>query len=159
MHPRTVATLNDLESAVWFVHVGQNDTGAAIVLRSWQEAITHCGSPEWKKLCLEAANQFAERLAERSPKRYEMWNEIVDDLKPITIPFVRRKTKLVVDQHHLPRIFEAVVQWDILHVCLEAEYADVFPPAFYASQAYWYMKGHFPCGWQGNFPEGKLIIY
>ena len=53
----------------------------------------------------------------------------------------------------------SAVQWDILHVCMEAEYADVYPPGFYASQAYWYVKGHFPCGWQGEFPNGKLIVY
>jgi hypothetical protein len=58
-----------------------------------------------------------------------------------------------------PRTFEDAVQWDILNVCMEAEYADIYPPGFYASQAYWYVKGHFPCGWQGNFPEGKLIMY
>jgi hypothetical protein len=56
-------------------------------------------------------------------------------------------------------VFENMVQWDILHVCMEAEYADVYPPGFYASQAYWYVKGHYPCGWQGEFPKGKLIIY
>ena len=42
---------------------------------------------------------------------------------------------------------------------MEAEFADVYPPGFYASQAYWYVKGHFPCGWQGEFPNGTLIIY
>jgi len=53
-----------------------------------------------------------------------------------------------------------MVQWEILGVCMEAEYADVYPPGFYASQAYWYVKGHFPCGWEGGeFPKGKLIIY
>jgi len=56
-------------------------------------------------------------------------------------------------------MFEHCVQWDILHVCMEAECADVFPAAYYASQAYWYVKGHFPCGWEGEFPKGKLIIY
>lgn len=42
---------------------------------------------------------------------------------------------------------------------LKARYADVCPPGFYASQAYWYVQGHFPCGWQGEFPKGKLVVY
>ncbi len=37
--------------------------------------------------------------------------------------------------------------------------ADVYPPGFYASQAYWYASGHFPCGWRGKVPQGKLIVY
>lgn len=24
---------------------------------------------------------------------------------------------------------------------------------------YWYMRGHFPCGWDGVWPEGKLIVF
>jgi len=65
----------------------------------------------------------------------------------------------VVRENDLPKAFEDTVQWDIIHLCMEAEYADVYPPGFYASQGYWYAKGHFPCGWQGEFPLGTRIIY
>lgn len=40
---------------------------------------------------------------------------------------------------------------------MEAEYADIFRPAFYASQAYWYVKGHFPCGWEVAFQAENLL--
>lgn len=30
---------------------------------------------------------------------------------------------------------------------------------FYVKLLEWYRKGHWPCGWQGTYPEGKLIIY
>jgi hypothetical protein len=159
MHARTDATLERLDKANWFSCVGVKDTEAAIVLSSWQEATESCASLEWQNLCIEASNQYCERLVERSIERFKQWNTIVDNLKVITIPFVRGKVASVVRKERLPKIFEDMVQWDILHVCLEAEYADVYPPGFYASQAYWYVKGHFPCGWEGNFPEGKLIIY
>jgi hypothetical protein len=75
------------------------------------------------------------------------------------VPLVLRKTKAVVEANHLPRGFVDTVQWDILRLCMEAEYADVFPPGFYASQAYWYMQGHFPCGWEGEFPQGRLTVF
>lgn len=159
MHPRTAATLEQLEKADWFACVGKKDTTAAIVLSSWQEAFDQCSSDEWQNLCLEAANQFCERLVERSKERWRMWNDIVIEIKETTEPFVRRKIEAVVREHNPPPMFEQSVQWDILHVCMEAEYADVFPPAYFASQAYWYVKGHFPCGWEGEFPKGKLIIY
>ena len=65
----------------------------------------------------------------------------------------------VVAQVNLPSVFFETVNWDILHVCLEAEFADVISPSYYASQAYWYVVGHFPCVWEGQFPVGKLVIY
>jgi hypothetical protein len=80
-------------------------------------------------------------------------------LKAITIPFVQHKIEAVVGQNNLPTVFENMVQWDILGVCLESEFADLYPPGFFTSNAYWYTKGHFPCGWQGDFPQGKLMIY
>jgi hypothetical protein len=99
------------------------------------------------------------RLLEKNKDRYRQWNDVVEMLKPTTIPFVQRKIEATVKQHDLPKVFEDTVQWDILGVCMESEFADVYPPGFFASNAYWYMKGHFPSGWQGEFLKGTLIIY
>ena len=163
MQPQTAATLEQLEKADWFTNVGTfggiQDRSKVILVRSWREAIDRCSSVEWENLCLEAANQYRQRLLERSPERFNQWNDIVASLKPTTEPLVRRKIEAVVREHDLPKVFEDTVQWDILHVCLEAEYADVYQPGFYASQAYWYVKGHFPCGWEGDFPNGTLIVF
>lgn len=159
MHPRTIATLEKLEKADWFVRVGVKDAATAVVLSSWQDAIAHCSSAEWENLGLEAANQYRARLLERAKDRYNQWNDLVVQLKPVTEALVRRKIEVVVRENGLPKVFEDTVQWDILHVCMEAEYADVYPPGYYASQAYWYVKGHFPCGWEGDFPNGKIVIF
>lgn len=159
MHPRTLATLNELKRAQWFGSVGVRDTDAARIVFSWEEAIEHCGSVEWENLCLEARNQYCERLAERSPQRFQQWNDITKMLKPDVQALVREKAAPVVEANNLPKVFVDTIDWDILGVCMEAEYADVHPPGFFASQAYWYIKGHFPCGWEGDFPNGRLIIY
>lgn len=160
MHPRTKETLEMLRQGEWFRNVGVRDTQAAEVLSSWGEAIESCGSAEWEELCMEAAHQYRARLQERSPADFEEWNDIVNDMKPAVQDLVREKTKNVIEEHNLPKVFLDTVDWDILHLCMESEFADIYPPGFYASQAYWYTKGHFPCGWQGPFPQGgKLVIY
>jgi hypothetical protein len=121
--------------------------------------VASCSSLDWENLCLEASNQYAGQLARRNRARWDQWNAVVDGIRPTVVAFVERKIRSVVTEHSLPKAFEDTVRWDILHVCMEAEYADVFPPGFYASQAYWYVQGHFPCGWVGAFPEGKLVLY
>ena len=30
---------------------------------------------------------------------------------------------------------------------------------FYIHLMEWYRKGHWPCGWEGEYPDGKLIVY
>jgi hypothetical protein len=159
MHPRTEATLEKLRQVQWFRCVGVRDTEAAEVLCSWREAIENCSSVEWENLCLQAANRYRERLVEHSPQRFEKWYDIALEIKPVTQALVREKTKDVIEANHLPPIFLNSVDWDILHLCMEAEYADVYRPRFFAGQTYWYVKGHFPCGWRGPIPNGKLIIY
>jgi hypothetical protein len=24
---------------------------------------------------------------------------------------------------------------------------------------YWYRQGHWPCGWEGDWPEGRLVVF
>lgn len=159
MNSRTLATLRDLENANWFSKVGVKDAQKAIVLPSWEEAISHCASGEWEDLCLEATNQYCERLAERSKEQFNRWNDVAAVVKTHVGPLVERKIAFVVKEFDLPKVFADTVHWDMIHLCMEAEFADVYPPSFYASQGYWYIHGHFPCGWQGDFPNGTLIVY
>jgi hypothetical protein len=160
MHQRTEAALEKLRQVEWFRNVGVKDTDSAEVLNSWVEAIEHCSSLEWENLCQEAVNQYLARLQERSPDEYRRWNDVVASVRPIALSFVREKTSDVIAKNKLPKVFLDTVNWDILHLCMEGEFADVYPPGFYASQAYWYASGHFPCGWRGTFPRsGNRIIY
>ena len=56
--------------------------------------------------------------------------------------------------------FDLYFGWDLMHMTLEHELVSLGKPHGLCSlllQAY--QAGHFPCGWEGDFPEGKLIVY
>lgn len=136
MHSRTAATLRELEESDWFANVGKQDTNAAQVLPDWGSAIASCGSDRWENLSLEAANQYRARLFERNPVKAGKWNEIVNLVKPAAVALVREKTSAVIADDALPRIFRDTVEWDILHLCMESEFSDLYQPGFYAPQGY-----------------------
>ena len=159
MKQQTIATLNQLEKADWFRSIGQQDAKNAIILTSWEEAIVSCSSENWQELLLEAANRYTEQISVRSGERFKEWNNVASTVKNVAIALVNRKTAQIIKDYSLPNIFQDTVQWDIFHLLMEAEYADIFPPGFFASQGYWYIKGHFPCGWRGGFPNGILVIF
>lgn len=159
MHPRTRATIDRLEQVDWFAAVGRPVDGPFVLVQSWDAAIASCCSQEWEDLLLEASNRYTDLISRKAPGLFQKWNKITEEMKAVTVPLVQRKIERVVRENDLPKVFEDTVQWDILAVCMEAEYADVQPPGFFKSQAYWYVSGHFPCGWEGEFPEGRLIIY
>jgi hypothetical protein len=159
MHPRTIETLGRLESASWFSRVGINEGPGVAVVMSWSQAIQHCDSDEWEDLEQEAMNQYREFIARHSKERLHLWNGTVDEVNKITRPLVDRKTAAIIRANSLPKIFKISVNYDITGVCMEAEYADMCPPGFFTNINPWYINGHFPCGWWGEFPQGKLVIY
>jgi hypothetical protein len=107
-----------------------------------------------------AINRYRERVAERSKERWMIYNDVVREVKKVTEPLVERKIAAVVREHNLPKTFSDQVRFDIACVFVESEYADVYPPSFFMANAYWYVNGHFPCGWRGEFsPKGQLVIY
>lgn len=60
----------------------------------------------------------------------------------------------------LPDKFMFAVFASLRGVALESEHSDIVPPGFYTNVILdCYLKGHFPCGWEGEFPAGRLIVY
>jgi hypothetical protein len=159
MHSTTIAILDQLEKTPWFSRIGTDVGPSAAVVTSWLEAIEYCGSFEWEAVQLEALNQYRQCLRQRSKERFQLWNDTVDEVKKITRPFVGRKIAAVVHEYNLPEIFSIQVNHDIIGLCMESEYTDVCLPGLFTSIGYWYLNGHFPCGWWGVFPQGKLVIY
>src|ERR1700752_3699285 len=147
----TTNTLEKLEKIEWFGSVGVHDVQTPNILSSWTEAIDSCSSMEWQDLLIEAANEYRKQILKVSKERFTQWNEVIREVKKYTMPMVSKKIEKVVKENSLPKIFEDTVNWDIMHLAMEAEYSDVYKPGFFASQSYWYAKGHFPCGWIGEF--------
>lgn len=159
MNYYTKATINEIESVEWFGAVGRRDVQGAVVLDSWVEAISSCSSVGWQHILLEATNQYREMLLLHSKEHFNRWNQVVDEMKVIAEPLVMRKIDRIVRLNTLPIVFEHTVKWDMLHLLVEAEYSEIVPPSFFAGIAYWYIQGHFPCGWEGEYSNGKQIIY
>lgn len=159
MQLQTRKILDELAHLAWFRNVGQHDIETMLIVASWHEAIESCRSLSWENLQLEAANQYRARLLECSKEHFKLWNAIVTDVKPLVESLVERKIAVVVDINKFDKVFVDSVKWDILHLAVETEYADICSPGFFTILAQCYRSGHFPCGWQGNYPDGRLVIY
>lgn len=44
-------------------------------------------------------------------------------------------------------------------IAAEIVAADIVPFDIFRQMWKWYRKGHWPCGWEGNWPDGKLIVF
>src|SRR6476646_4663872 len=91
----TRAALKRLEQAEWFRAVGRNDVEEAILVSSWEEAVTRCADLAWENVRLDAANDLRVQILQRSKDRFNQWNVVVHKLKPITMPLVRLKSERI----------------------------------------------------------------
>lgn len=111
-------------------------------------------------VAVESRNVLTEQLSQLAPRRYQRWNELVEPINDVLWPMIRRKTQELIREHRLPKkLFQQAVFWDLSNAGMELEYADVVPPKYFAERVEWYLAGHFPCGWDGDFPEGCLIVF
>ncbi len=93
MLSRSIITLQELDAVEWFCNVGKKDSDYPLILETWDSAVESCSSEGWERLCQEAANQYASRLAERNKDRFLYWNAIAKEVKKVAIPFVIKKQR------------------------------------------------------------------
>ena len=159
LKPATHEWLLELEAQDWFSCLGDavNDRSVKAA-RDRNDFAESINNPYWEDVTLEAANQIGEAIQKTSWSDYRRWNEPVDLLKPIILPLIERKIEPFRNDPSF-KVIEACVRWDILHWGIENEFSEFDPPGFFGALGGWYLRGHIPCGWEGKFPEGRLIVY
>jgi glycosylphosphatidylinositol transamidase (GPIT) subunit GPI8 len=157
----TDAVLSELISTNWFRNVGNEVEQNVKRLSNWKEAIDACSSIEWENFRLDRGNELSEELSAKDLDRYASWNDLALEIKFKAEPLFEKQLKEVKIFEAYPKKLLSCVRWDVLHICLEAEFGNIVQSSFYLNHLKpIYVSGHFPCGWtEGKYPEGRLVIY
>lgn len=156
MHSRTQKAIENLSQIQWFSRVGCLETEQVVTVSGWKEAIRYCSQRKWEKIQLEAANLIRDNIIRNgSLQRYGLWNEVVNETKPLLMDILDQNLSPLIEKERLPPVIRQCVQWDMIHFLVECEFQDVYPHGFFHQLAVWYGKGHFPCGWNGNYSAWK----
>jgi hypothetical protein len=172
MRPETKALLLKFENMVWFFSAGSPfDQKEGIQrLDDWSAAIEVCCSQVSSDARLEANNELTVQLSISHKEAYRSWNAKVAELKPQIERLVAQKlvaSSMWTNVHG--DVAQSVIdglRWDLLALCMASEYKDLVSTKYYQLLEYWYLAGHFPCGWLGEVPEdmedafsvGKLAV-
>jgi hypothetical protein len=164
VHPGLLVA-SRIKSINWFAHCGERfsfdlsmETKA---VTNWSQAIEFCKDPAWENAQLEAQNQLTVWLHLHDHANYQKWNEIVISHKnAIVNPLTDNTLTPFQAKHGLDIILVHSVQWDILGALMENSYLSSGHPVFFFLELLTiYEAGHFPCGWDGEWPHGKLCVY
>ena len=87
-------------------------------------------------------------------------NDVVDEIKKRFIPelaeFVNKKWE---EKYGLSKPFRIEFK-SILTQCLLSNcYKEFYHEPLFDAILSIYEQGYFPCGWQGRFPEGKILVF
>src|SRR4051794_19226452 len=127
---------------------------------SWAEAKRLNDDANWDDVLLEAQNSLTVHLHSNSRERYRAWNEIAIEAKQLcVVPLTKEVWTPFAAARGMSPALEHSTQWNVLGAIMEHEYRDVPGcPEFFTHLLSLYRAGHFPCGWVGEFPTGKLCV-
>ncbi|MGG4610742.1 hypothetical protein [Providencia sp. Me31A] len=150
---------NRLLNIKWFANIGQPLKEDNVISElSLDKANILLASPEWESVTLEESNKISSYLTIKHNSIFQEWNIVAKEAKKFfdenlkgRIPAIRGFDNILLIQ---------CLQWDLAHYLIESYYSSVLKKSLFFEQLIViYELGHIPCGWEGNWPSGKIIVY
>lgn len=128
---------------------------------SWDDASQYLCDPEWENTTLVASNELAEYLHKRFKEQFQNWNRYAEAGRKIINEELVGRVEAWQVSMNLDSVFVDCVKWDLLHAIIFQQYkvelSDELPD-FYGKLLSVYEAGNYPCGWDGAYPDGVLVI-
>jgi hypothetical protein len=152
-----------LDKARWLERVGTLwQEGACLtsvaIVRSWDEALTIFGEDLRYNAngVLEAPCAGVDAVLERYPERKAWWQKAREEAKRYTALSAWVPDSLLHEQQDL--LYENL--WEYVSMLLvEIIVSPEAECTYFREQLPWFHGGHFPCGWEGDWPNGRMRVF
>lgn len=115
---------------------------------------------KWGNTCMNARNDLTEFLSLHHSRKYNCWNQMVDEVKDDIISGI---SNIIIESCRklgIPEKMGDHIYFDIINIALTYSYKEYYESVFYDDMLKIYESGHLPCGWLGKkYPNGKFKIY
>lgn len=89
----------------------------------------------------------------------EYWNKEVGIIKEKYLPAIVDKIGIKLkEKKYSPEIMNDI-RYNLIIIMMADFYSEFYTSYFYTNILEIYLSGHVPCGWQGKYPSGKLIVF
>jgi len=115
---------------------------------------------KWENVCLETGGDFTEFLHKNHKEDYNRyWNEIVVRVKKEYIIIISEAIEIALVEFKDKDSIMSDIKFNLVTLFMLNFYSEYYSSDFYNKMLSIYLSGHLPCGWSGNYPEGKFIVY
>ncbi len=156
--------INQLNECTWFSNCGKplvTNQYLNISFLENKKMIEECiQSIIWENVCLEEIGNITAFLSLNRRNEYrETWNVMTKTIRseiiPILMPIIENKIEIA----DLPLSISDDVMFNILNIIMAYSCREIIRNEFFDELLYIYLSGHLPCGWEGDYPNGRLIVY
>lgn len=153
-----------IKSINWFVNCGKplerTISFNIHYINNSVEVVSLYKNTKWEDTVLEARNELTSFLHQKYINKYCEWNRLVREAKE----FIKREVTPIIQEYvysnNYDEIFINCVEWDILNVIMEYTYSECKNrPTFFLELLTIYESGNFPCGWEGKYPNGSILVF
>ena len=153
-----VSALEALDETPWLEHVGGPlDESRVSVVRSWDDALTIFNKDRRYNIngLLEEACSRVDDVFERFPERDVWWQQAREEAKRYTLLGGIPKARPREDRD---RMFEHLYEF-VSMLLAEIIASPEAECTYFREQLAWFHAGRFPCGWEGDWPSGRMRVY
>jgi hypothetical protein len=152
-----------LSKTKWTEHAGEllSDDGITIV-HSWDDALkildrdlqTH--DHRYNAMGhLEAPCERVDEIIERIPEREAWWQAAREEAKRYAVLGGVPQSRPRTDRDH---VFEYLYEF-VSMLLAEIIASPEAESTYFREQLSWFHAGHFPCGWEGDWPDGRMRVF
>lgn len=152
-------SLDRIRNINWFSSVGEQvHILDGLFISDPIMAAHEISQPSWEDTTLEASNSISSYISIKYPSLLQSWNDVAKEAKHffdsevcLNIPSLGGFDDELLIQ---------CISWDVVHYFIEDFYKDkVNGDLFFDKLISIYEAGHLPCGFNGQWPLGRVMIY
>lgn len=114
----------------------------------------------WESTRYLARGDVTEYLSKNSPEAYNKnWNVLATEVRNVILPKIEPVVLKKLLQFKIPESAYRSIRTDIINTLLVLSYRDYFTSELFENILSVYAQGFIPCGWDGEYPEGNLIVF
>lgn len=156
--------IEELLSCKWLQNCGEQQNMPYDFDFSFQEdsreVIKTINSIEWENVCLEESGNITEYLAVHNKEEYNKnWNQLVKKIKLEVLPQIIDKIQEEIAKKGFPENVIDDIKFNLVTILTSDAYSKYYSSEFCSRLLKIYTSGHLPCGWDGEYPDGKIVVF
>ena len=117
-------------------------------------------SEEWENIVLEERGKFTSFLSKNHRELFnKYWNQVVEEIKYLYMENIQLRIDNNWNNDRSKQSVADDVIFNIITLFMLDYYSEYYQSEFFDKMLAIYLSGHLPCGWCGDYPEGKFYIY